>query len=343
MNIARKLRTLIYSAFFLLLTFLILANSSTSLYYALNGLNLWFTKMIPALFPFMILSGIMVRLQLTQQFATLLHPLLHPILKGGKNVTYAVIMGFLCGFPMGAKVTCDLLERNMITHREAEFLLAFCNNIGPVYFCSFVIPLLHRQLVWPYLLGMYALPFLYGAVLRRTAFRDLDEAGSDYCPGGHKAGAVGFFNRTKRGNKELVLCEDKSQRSLSLLEQVDDAITSSIQSILMLGGYMILFNLLNLIPHVLCQGSRLFSWLPEVLAPVLEITGGLGMLGDSRPLLALLVLPFGGLSCIAQTYSMIKNTSLTLRPYIIHKVVLTGITAVFYAGWHFLFPASFLL
>lgn len=329
MAAARKLRSLLYSAFFFLLTFLILTNSSTSLYYALNGLNLWFTKMIPALFPFMILSGIMVRLHLTEQFAALLHPLLHPLLKVQKNVTYAVIMGFLCGFPMGAKVTCDLLEREMITQREAQFLLAFCNNIGPVYFCSFVLPLLHRRLVWPYLLGMYALPFVYGVVLRYTLFGDLSDESRPV--------------RRHVGKRDLILCEERSQRSLSLLEQIDDAITSSIQSILMLGGYMILFNLLNLIPHALCQGSLFLSGLPSVLAPVLEITGGLGMLGDSRPLLALILLPFGGLSCIAQTYSMIKNTSLTIRPYVMHKLVLTGFTALFYCGWYVLAPAAFLL
>ena len=326
MENARKLRSLLYSAFFLMLTFLILTHSSTSLYYALNGLNLWFTKMIPALFPFMILSGIMVRLHLTEQFAALLHPLLHPLLKAQKNVTYAVIMGFLCGFPMGASVTCDLLERDMITKREAQFLLAFCNNIGPVYFTSFVLPLLHRKLVWPYIAGMYALPFLYGTVLRHTVYKDI--APSSY--------------GKKRLSGELVFCEDKSSLPLSLLEQIDDAITSSIQSILMLGGYMVLFNLLNLIPHVLCQKSAHLAWLPAALAPVLEITGGLGMLGATKPLLSLLVLPFGGLSCIAQTYSMIKNTGLSIRPYVLHKLALTGITALFYAGWYFLFPASFL-
>lgn len=325
----------LYTLFFLLLIALILTNSQKSLYYALNGLDLWFTKMIPSLFPFMILSGIMIRLQLTEGFVSVLYPVLFPLWRVRKNVVYAMFMGFLCGFPMGARVTCDLLKRDMITEREAHFLLAFCNNIGPVYFVSFVIPLLHRRLLLPYLFGMYGLPLLYGLLLRYTAYRDLDTV---YLKSSEK----------HTGGKALTACAKSIPDSLSLLEQIDEAITSSIQSILMLGGYMILFNLFNLIPDAAAgllaaeSGNSRAQQLTLLLAPVLEITGGLGMLKDSRPLSALLLLPFGGLSCIAQTYSMIRHTSLSIRSYVLHKLALTGITALYYAAWYLLLPGSFL-
>ena len=140
---------------FLALLGCILTHSGLSLYYAGAGLELWFQKMIPSLLPFMILSGVMVRMRLTDKAAMILYPIVRPILKVRKNVCYAMLMGFLCGFPMGARVVDDLYMRQMITKREAEYLLAFCNNIGPVYFCSFVLPLLGRKLVFPYLFGMY--------------------------------------------------------------------------------------------------------------------------------------------------------------------------------------------
>lgn len=328
---------LFYTFLFLLLTLLILTHSSESLYYALNGLNLWFTKMIPALLPFMILSGIMVRLQLTESFSSLLYPLLHPLFRIRRNVCYAIIMGFLCGFPMGARVTSDLYERDMITHREACFLLAFCNNIGPVYFCSFVLPLLHRELIFPYVFGMYGIPLGYGLLLRYTCFRHLEDS---TCK-------TPFMSTRSRFRKfthpELHICGSQEASSLKLLEQIDDSIMSAIQSILMLGGYMVLFNLLNLVP-----GTLLGFWglsgqkLALFLAPVLEITGGLGMLGDSHPLAVLLFLPFGGLSCIAQTYSMIKDTGLSILPYCFHKLVLCLLTGLYYLGWFCLFPSSFL-
>lgn len=308
---------------FLLLAGCMLVNSQVSLSYANLGLELWFRKMIPALGPFMILSGIMVRLNLTEKAALAACPLIKPLYRVRENVVYAMVCGFLCGFPMGAKVVEDLYTRQRITVREAEYLLSFCNNIGPIYFVSFVLPLLGRKLVLPYLFGMYGIPLLYGLLLRRTAFRDLDAL-----PG-----------PAPKAPGELVCCETKGSASLGerLLEETDNAIHASVQSLLSLGGYMILFNLLNLIPHM-ALGRPL-----TVLSPLLEITGGLKLLGDSFPLYSFLALSFGGFSCLAQTYSCIRDTNLSIRSYLFHKVVLTLLTGIYYLGWFLLLPSSFLL
>lgn len=303
---------------FLALAACILGNAALSMHYACIGLELWFQKMIPALLPFMILSGIMIRLGLTEKVAMLLYPVVGPLYRIRKNVVYAMMLGFLCGFPMGAKVTADLYDRQMITRREAEYLLAFCNNIGPVYFCSFALPLLGRTKLFPYLFGMYGLPLLYGLLLRFTFFRDLAPE-----------------NSVGQGGLKAVRSREKLSAG-RMLRAIDDSVKTSLQSILSLGGYMILFNLLNLLPHMLLGRT------PVLLAPLLEITGGLSMLDSSLPLYSLLVLSFGGLSCIAQTYSCIGHTDLSVTDYIRHKVVLTVGNALFYLLWFLLCPASFL-
>lgn len=321
---------------FLLLTGCILTNSSLSLSYASLGLELWFQKMVPSLFPFMILSGIMVRLNLTDKLAMAAYPLVGRMYQVRKNVCYCMLLGFLCGFPMGAKVTGELYERGQLTHREAEYLLAFCNNIGPVYFCSFVLPLLGRKLTAPYLFGMYGIPLLYGFVLRGTAYRDL--TGLQRNPARIAGQSSGAELRAAELDR-LDSFEPARRTRLTfaqILEAADQSIRSSGQSILTLGGYMILFNLLNLLPHVLTGHS-----LP-ILSPLLEITGGLGMLKGALPLYSLLSLSFGGLSCIAQTYSCIRGCGLSLAGYIYHKVVLTMLNAGFYLGWYLLLPDSFL-
>ncbi len=327
---------------FLLLLGCILTHSGLALSYAAMGLGLWFEKMIPSLLPFMMLSGIMVRLRLTDKAAMLVYPIVRPLMKVRKNVCYAMLMGFLCGFPMGARVVDDLYGRQMIDRREAEYLLAFCNNIGPVYFCSFVLPLLGRRLVWPYLFGMYGIPLLYGMALRYTRFRDIPLPGKNLPLPGENLPLPG-----EEGGRPaaLVACEDKSGLAKShsgarfwekLLEAVDGSVQASVRSMLSLGGYMILFNLLNLVPHLL------FGRPVAPLSPLLEITGGLKLLGDAFPLYSLLALSFGGLSCIAQTYSCIGDSDLSISDYILHKVVLTLLCGLFYLGWFLLLPGSFL-
>lgn len=315
---------------FLLLSGCILTHSQLSLSYAGMGLELWFRNMIPSLLPFMILSGIMIRMNLTEKAAMILYPAVRPVYKVRKNVCYAMLTGFLCGFPMGAKTVDDLYSRQMITKREAEYLLAFCNNIGPVYFCSFVLPLLGRKLILPYLFGMYGIPLLYGTILRRTLYRDLP------LPHEKNNTAVSLVCCEAPSEERAALQNGSLGLGQKLLAETDHAIQSSLQSILSLGGYMILYNLLNLIPHILL-GHPL-----RLLSPLLEITGGLKLLGDSLPLYSFLALSFGGLSCIAQTYSCIGNSDLSIGNYILHKVILTALNGIFYLCWFQISPASFL-
>lgn len=326
---------------FLLLTGCILTNSALSLSYASMGLELWFQKMVPSLLPFMILSGIMVRLNLTEKLAMSIYPVVGRIYRVRKNVCYCMLLGFLCGFPMGAKVTGELLERGQLTHREAEFLLAFCNNIGPVYFCSFALPLLGRKLTVPYLFGMYGIPLIYGFILSNTAYRDvIVTTHTSHATLHAQSTTIAHTTRISSGAElraaECVNVKLTDKNYMRLLEAIDQSIRSSGQSILTLGGYMILFNLLNLLPHVLLGHPF------PILSPLLEITGGLGMLKDTLPLYSLLTLSFGGLSCIAQTYSCIRGCGLFLSNYIFHKIILTLLNAGFYLCWFILLPDFFL-
>lgn len=282
-----------------------------SVYYAFTGLTLWFQKMIPSLFPFMILSGIMIRMDLTKYFAMVLSPLLKPLFKVSGNGAYCIIMGFLCGFPMGAKVIADLYERSKISKAEATYLLSYCNNIGPIYFTSFALPVLGIPVSLPYLFGMYGIPLLYGIILCRLTKNLLQNPKHD------EAHAPATQNHI-------------SAESASILVHIDGAIHSAIESITKLGGYMILFNLLNLIPALILPEN----WLPFGNL-ILEITSGISRIGASSPIAVLILLPFGGLSCIAQTYSIIKSTDLSLSNYCLHKCILTVITACYYGVFFF--------
>lgn len=303
---------------FLILTALMLSYSEASMYYALTGLNLWFLKMIPTLLPFMLLSGLMVRMNLTEYFAGLLSPFLRPLFRIRKNGIYCIIMGFLCGFPMGAKVITELYERERLTGPEAQYLLSFCNNIGPIYFISFVLPTIGipKNAAALCIFGMYGLPLLYGLFLRYTRYRNI--------PADFSAPAL------------MPAVSPKNASGGHLLYHLDDAIQAGIAGITSLGGYMILFNLLNLVPHVLCLltgNAKAAEFLPA-LNGLLEITSGISRMGDRYPFVVLLLLPFGGFSCIAQTYSIIRHTDLSLKNYVFHKVVLTGITFAYYMFLH---------
>lgn len=311
------------------MTVLLLAFPEESLALSLTGLQLWFNRMVPTLLPFMILSGIMIRLNLTEHVVKIVSPFLSPLLQISLNGIYAVAIGFLCGFPMGAKVIADLYSCHKISKKEASFLLAFCNNIGPVYFISFVLPTLQVKLILPYVFGMYGIPLCYGVVLRYTLYRNS-------LP---KAISVQPARKLKH-----VLSAAEGHSGISLLDTLDDSILSGLYSISKLGGYMILFNLFNLIPKVFLRPVALAGTdSGAIINCLLEITSGISRMGSQSPIIVLLLLPFGGFSCIAQTYSMIKDTDLLLKNYVFHKLVLSALTFFYYILWKLFFPSSFLL
>lgn len=308
----QKLLDLFYTAAFLLLTFCILTHSRLSLHYAFTGLDLWYRNMIPTLMPFMILSGTLIRMGLTEGFTTLVYPFVRPLFRVSRNVCYVMIMGFMCGFPMGAKCVADLYERGKLSRDEGAYLLAFCNNIGPVYFVSFALPLIGCSQIGLCLFGMYGIPLLYGLALRYTRYHNLYH-----------------FAQTQT-SENIPAIPAPPQK---LLSSLDESIRTSLQSMLMLGGYMVLFNLLMLLPHLLLGQT------PQWIAPLLEITGGLKLLGDRMPIYSLILLPFGGFSCIAQTYTCIGHTDLSIGDYVLHKLILTAFTAGYYLlclRFHFL-------
>ena len=162
-----KIKKPLLLSLFTALTLSMLLESEKAFSFSLAGLNLWFEKMIPTLLPFMILSGILIRMNLSDSFARLFAPLLRPVFRLSDSCLYVLVIGFLCGFPMGARVTAESLQHGKLSKREASLMLAFCNNIGPIYFSGFVLSLFPAALPLPFWARMYLLPLLYSLFLRR--------------------------------------------------------------------------------------------------------------------------------------------------------------------------------
>ena len=306
---------------------LLLFYSKECISLASNGLLIWYRNMIPSLFPFMVLSGFMIRCGFSVKIGQLLKPILGLLFRLPPPMLYVIFMGFLCGFPMGAKVVADMLEKEQITPEEGTYLLAFCNNIGPLYLLGYVIPLFHYNNTWQILGLMYLVPFLYGIILRYFPFSS--------------------FKRKTKKNSLLYAAskETKVQSSPNLLTGFQQALSSSIEQITMLGGCMVFFNSLQIIPNILEEylsysllGQHNSSFLSAILGAFIEIGGGLPQLSSFYtntntntlpPYLPISLLTFGGLSCIMQTCFILKNTSLKISAYLKHKIVQACIYILF--------------
>ena len=123
---------------FTILFVILLIHAQDTKYYAFTGLNIWYQHMLPALLPFMILSGLMIDLKLDGYIIKPFKFVIRPLCQISDAGIYTLFMGFLCGFPMGAKIAAMEYKEGNISQKEAEYLLCFCNNFGPAYFFSFI-------------------------------------------------------------------------------------------------------------------------------------------------------------------------------------------------------------
>ena len=264
-----------------------------------SGLLLWFQVVFPTLFPFMLVSGLMLSGGGLAVISRIFGRLFSTLFATSPNGSFAVIAGFLCGYPMGAKVSADLVRSGRISRDEGAYLLSFCNNTSPIFIMNFIVwkTFDREELMIPTLLILIGVP----------AFLSL------------------FFRRFYlKGRKKFPDLSDKKKNNVKLLnfEMLDSCLADSFESIVKVGLYIIFFSILIALPGKLSAGHPLLAG----ILPTLEMTNGILMIHKAAPDLTVsypLILgltSFGGFCSAAQTKCMLKAASLPILPYIIQKL-----------------------
>ena len=127
------MKSKILTLFSICLLFFLLLHPDEGLLGARDGLTLWLNVMLPTLLPFLIFTGILLK---SGNLTKLLNPfsLLWKKCFGLSPAgAYVLILGFLCGYPMGAKIAHDLyiVPLSDLTKEELEEL-SLSNDINTV-------------------------------------------------------------------------------------------------------------------------------------------------------------------------------------------------------------------
>lgn len=109
-----------------------------SLFAARDGMKLWLNTLFPTLLPFLILTGILLHTKGIEKFLSPLSFFWEKLLGLTPCGAYVFLLGILCGYPMGAKLTSDLYQKNKISKKEASYLLTFSNNPSPGFLTAYV-------------------------------------------------------------------------------------------------------------------------------------------------------------------------------------------------------------
>ncbi|BCJ95464.1 sporulation integral membrane protein YlbJ [Anaerocolumna cellulosilytica] len=296
-------RSIFSKAGILLFLIIILLYPASSFQGAKNGLLLWFNTVLPTLLPFMIVSNLIIRLKISSILSKLFYPLFHIFFDVSEEGSYPILIGFLSGMPVGAKTIGDMVEKKILSLREGQYLLSFCNNASPMFIMSYIAI---SQLNLPGF-RVALLLILYGSGVL-SAF---------------------FIFRLRRGSNRLTAqgyeCMDSYKDSTTFdFEKLDAAIMEGFEVITKVGGYMILFSICA---QIISDFGSSISYLKLFLISFLEITTGINKLNNSgldmNIKIALItgITAFGGLSGLAQTKSVISNTRLSIHTYFKGKLL----------------------
>ena len=299
----------------LILFFSMLSFPQTVFTGASYGLVLWFRHVLPTLLPYMILINVLICTPALHWICRITSTFLCPLFGTSYYGTFAVLTGFLCGYPMGAKTTSDLLNVNKISRSEASYLLSFCNNTSPAFILSYVVAqnMKERNLCIPFFLILTFTPLMLSFIFR--LFYRLPESSCSF-----SQVTPGSFSNPSESISDSFL---------------DRCILNAFESVTKVGGYMMMFSvLIQLLASVL--PNTIFSLL---LYSSLEISTGIRLLFSSalytteKIILCAFLTSFGGWCCIAQTYSMISSSQLPILPYITAKLVTALVTSLLISAY----------
>lgn len=292
---------------------MLLFNPQLALEGARQGLILWGNVVLPTLLPFMICSGVIVAMDAIHILTGPFKPLLSGILRLSDQGSYVLMSGLLCGYPMGAKSTSDFLDGGRISLVEGRYLLAIANHPSPMFVLGYIMSQIaqipeasNACSPWSAAAALY-LPILPISILARICYQYRKQ---DYPISNNLAQPGSTFS-------------------------FDDHMMSSFETMTKIGGYIMLFSILALYLTV-------FPFkLPPLVLPALlgavEITTGIqaitrSVAGQTGALLIIGAAAFGGCSGIFQTKSVLKNAGLSIRHYILWKLLYCILSCIIFYG-----------
>lgn len=333
-----KLKQLILPFILVLFTACLVIFSNTNLCAAKSGLVLWANSIVPVLFPFFVATELLSHTNLPYYLGKFLNGVMKPLFNIRGEGGFAFIMGILSGYPIGAKIAVNFRQNNICSKEECERLLSFTNNSGPLFIIGTVgISMFGNSTIGFLLLITHLLASITVGIVFRFWKHSVNYRSSQDSSYKNSNDNISFSN---------------------LGGVIGNSISSSINTILLIGGFVVLFsviisilktsNLLVLISNCIKPLFNMFNIPAEfstaIISGILELTNGLNIVCNIplkklsiNIVIASFLLGLGGLSILLQVWSTIAKTDLSIKPYILGKLL----HACFSAFYTFIFLQNF--
>lgn len=303
------------------------------------GMVTWWEMVFSALLPFFIGSELLMGFGVVNFMGVLLEPVMRPLFNVPGAGSFVIAVGYTSGFPIGSIVTAKLRKEKQCTRAEAERLVSFTNNSSPLFMLAAVaVGMFHDPRLGLVIACSHYLANLTLGFFLRFYGRQGDRSMPEIKVSG---------NLIARAFKELSKAQEANQRPLGQI--LGTAVKDSVNRLLVIGGFVILFavfikilnilGILTIFITVVGKGLSALGFDPNVGAALanglLEMTIGTKTASEvSAPLIqqvmaASFILGWSGLCIHAQVAAMLSDTDIRMTPFVITRFF-HGLVAAFY-------------
>ena len=327
---------------FVLIAVLLVVFSRFNLEAAKSGLELWAFTVVPSLFPFFVITNLLSQTKVVRTIGRLLDKLMRPLFNVPGIGGFAFVMGLISGYPVGAKIVSDFREQKLVSKDEGERLLAFTNNSGPLFILSSVgIGMFGDTktgilLLYTHILACITVGIILGKFSKKTDEEFRSKINNEL----EKSKKI--TDNKKNRNKEISI--------KNLGEVLSNSINNSISTILLIGGFVVIFSvilsilnrtqILDMLSMLLKPILQIFNIDTDFSKPlfsgIIELTNGVKQVSgihikaiSQNIILCAFLLGFGGFSVLLQVFSIVSKTDLSMKKYVAGKLI-QGIFASIY-------------
>lgn len=299
------------------IAFFILTESKAVMEAVLFSFQIWKNNIFPSLFPFFLLSELLIQYGFVEFLGELLKPVMNRIFRISNQAAFIFVMSIISGFPSNAKYTKALLEEHKINEKEATKILTFTHFSNPLFILGTVsITFLgNREVGFLILFCHYITNLILGLLFR------------NYYPSPKTDCRVSI----RKAITNMTLARQKKKASFPIT--LTNALNHTIQTLLFILGvtttFLIITTLIN-------QHITLSTFHQSILNGFFEMTQGLKYVSllniplKIKGILTVMILSFGGLSVHMQLIGILSKSKIRYFPYFTARVLHATIASLMF-------------
>lgn len=265
----------------------------------INSVNFSFSlcinNLFPSLFPFMILSNILIEYGFVDIISELLKPLVNKVFKSNEYGGVILILSLISGSPSNSKFISELLNKKLINEYDASKMLLYTHFVNPLFILNTIgISFLNNKKIGIIILISHYLGNFFIGILFRGYHKYTDIS---------KVNVTNIINNiNKKRNNFIVVLSNSIVSSINTLLIILGVITSC----------LIITSIININP---------------IFNGILEITQGLKYISTTnyvlltKTILITFFISFGGFSIHAQCFSILSNRKIKYIPYLLARII----------------------